>query len=87
MDSGYPNKKGYLAPYKGQRYHVCEWQRGLSPVELKEVFNHSHSSQRNVIEVIWSPKDEMAYSLEAAQIFGEQAIKNYSCLYGPSQFH
>jgi hypothetical protein len=50
VDLGYSNKKGYLAPYKGQRYHVSEWQHGRTPVGLKEVFNHAHSSLRNVIE-------------------------------------
>ncbi|KAL6636963.1 hypothetical protein ACP70R_024535 [Stipagrostis hirtigluma subsp. patula] len=28
VDSGYPNKKGFLAPYKGQKYHVPDFQRG-----------------------------------------------------------
>ncbi|XP_004956819.1 uncharacterized protein LOC101780464 [Setaria italica] len=50
VDSGYPNRKGFLAPYKGQRYHVSEWQHGQHPAGLKEVFNHAHSSLRNVIE-------------------------------------
>jgi len=50
VDSGYPNRKGFLAPYKGQRYHVSEWRHGHQPVGLKEVFNHAHSSLRNVIE-------------------------------------
>jgi hypothetical protein len=50
VDSGYPNKKGYLAPYKGQRYHVPEWQHGHHPVGLKEVFNYHHASLRNMIE-------------------------------------
>ena len=50
VDSGYPNRKGYLAPYKGQRYHVPEWQHGRRPVGLKEVFNYHHASLRNVIE-------------------------------------
>ncbi|XP_066374045.1 protein ALP1-like [Miscanthus floridulus] len=50
VDSGYPNKKGYLTPYKGQRYHVSEWQHGRTPVGFKEVFNNAHSSLRNVIE-------------------------------------
>jgi hypothetical protein len=49
-DSGYPNSKGYLAPYKGQRYHVPEWQHGQHPVGLKETFNYHHASLRNVIE-------------------------------------
>jgi len=43
VDSKYPNKKEYLAPYKGQRYHVSEWQHDRTPVGLKEVYNHSHS--------------------------------------------
>ena len=50
VDSGYPNRKGYLAPYKGQRYHVPEWQHGRRPVGLKKVFNYHHASLRNVIE-------------------------------------
>lgn len=50
VDSRYPNRKGYLAPYKGQRYHVPEWQHGRHPVGLKEVFNYHHASLRNVIE-------------------------------------
>jgi hypothetical protein len=50
VDSGYPNRKGYLAPYKGQKYHISEWQNARQPVGSKEVFNFAHSSLRNVIE-------------------------------------
>jgi hypothetical protein len=50
VDSGYPNRKGYLAPYKGQRYHIPEFQSASQPIGLKEIFNHAHSSLRNVIE-------------------------------------
>jgi hypothetical protein len=50
VDSGYPNRKGYLAPYKGQRYHITEFQNAGQPIGLKELFNHAHSSLRNVIE-------------------------------------
>jgi hypothetical protein len=28
VDAGYPNRPGYLAPYKGQRYHIPDWRRG-----------------------------------------------------------
>jgi hypothetical protein len=31
VDAGYPNRLGYLAPYKGQRYHVPDWRRGTAP--------------------------------------------------------
>lgn len=50
VDSGYPNKIGFLAPYKGERYHISEWQNGQQPADTKEVFNYAHSSLRNVIE-------------------------------------
>jgi hypothetical protein len=50
VDSGYPNRKVYLAPYKGQKYHISEWQNARQPIGSKEVFNYAHSSLRNVIE-------------------------------------
>jgi hypothetical protein len=49
VDSSYPNRKGYLASYKGQRYHITEFQNAGQPIGLKELFNHAHSSLRNVI--------------------------------------
>jgi hypothetical protein len=50
VDSGYSNRKGYLAPYKGQKYHITEWQNARQPIGSKEVFNYAHSSLWNVIE-------------------------------------
>jgi hypothetical protein len=50
VDSGYPNRKRYLAPYMGHRYYTSEWQDARRPVGSKEVFNFAHSSLRNVIE-------------------------------------
>nr|CAD1824762.1 unnamed protein product [Ananas comosus var. bracteatus] len=52
VDAGYPNIKGYLGPYTGGdvRYHIHEFKRGSQPRGYKEVFNHAHSSLRNVIE-------------------------------------
>ncbi|XP_050939353.1 uncharacterized protein LOC127150984 [Cucumis melo] len=51
VDAGYPNAEGFLAPYRGQRYHLQEW-RGPenAPSTSKEFFNMKHSSARNVIE-------------------------------------
>ena len=31
VDAGYPNRSGYLASYKGERYHLPEWHRGMEP--------------------------------------------------------
>src|SRR5207244_3722785 len=36
--------------YKGQRYHVPDWKRGPAPSGEQELFNHLHSSIRNVVE-------------------------------------
>jgi hypothetical protein len=49
-DAGYPNKYGYLVPYKGERYHLQEFRRSGQPRGQEEVFNHAHSSLRTVIE-------------------------------------
>ena len=50
VDTGYPNRPSYLCPYKGERYHIPGWHRGMEPKTHKERFNRIHSSIRNVIE-------------------------------------
>jgi hypothetical protein len=50
VDAGYQNRLGYLAPYKGQRYHVPNWRRDAAPSGEQETFNYCHSSIRNVVE-------------------------------------
>ncbi|TYK00771.1 putative nuclease HARBI1 [Cucumis melo var. makuwa] len=48
---GYPNAEDFLAPYKGQRYHLQEWPRAKNaPSIAKEFFNMKHSPTHNVIE-------------------------------------
>ena len=50
VDSGYPNRPGYLALYKGTKYHLPEYRYGPLPRGMKETFNYAHSSLRNVVE-------------------------------------
>ncbi|KAF2299799.1 hypothetical protein GH714_003484 [Hevea brasiliensis] len=50
VDAGYQQMEGYLAPYKGTRYHLPDFQRGGRPIGLKEIFNRWHSSLRCCIE-------------------------------------
>ncbi|XP_062103289.1 protein ALP1-like [Humulus lupulus] len=51
VDSGYPNMPGFLAPYRGERYHLRRFRgRGNHPRGAMELFNYRHSSLRNVIE-------------------------------------
>ncbi|XP_028085331.1 uncharacterized protein LOC114286365 [Camellia sinensis] len=49
VDSGYSNKTGYLAPYKGYRYHQNA-HRNRRPQNEFELFNKAHSSLRSCIE-------------------------------------
>jgi len=61
VDLGYPNQPGYLAPYKGSKYHLQDFQNSVEPWGKKEVFNYGHSSLRNVIERAWCLEDEVAH--------------------------
>nr|XP_043630029.1 protein ALP1-like [Erigeron canadensis] len=47
-DAGYANAEGFLTPYRGQRYHLNDWNR--PPTTPKELYNKKHASARNVIE-------------------------------------
>jgi DDE superfamily endonuclease len=49
VDLGFANAEGFLAPYRGTRYHLNLW-RGTTPTNYKELFNLRHSSARNTIE-------------------------------------
>ena len=49
VNSGYPNKIGYLTPYKTTRYHVPDFQYN-PPRGREETFNHRHSAGRNSVE-------------------------------------
>jgi hypothetical protein len=50
VDAGYPHMKGYMGPYKGERYHLPDFRRGSQPRGMHEIFNHAHSSLRCTIE-------------------------------------
>ncbi|XP_038895856.1 protein ALP1-like [Benincasa hispida] len=50
-DVGYPNAEGFLAPYRGEQYHLFDWcGAGNAPTTVREFFNMKHSSARNIIE-------------------------------------
>ncbi|KAG5549223.1 hypothetical protein RHGRI_014547 [Rhododendron griersonianum] len=51
VDGGYPNAKGYMAPYKGHMYHLEDFRRRVTrQLGDIEYFNRWHSSLRSVIE-------------------------------------
>ncbi|XP_038888097.1 protein ALP1-like [Benincasa hispida] len=50
-DTSYPNAEGFLAPYRGERYHLSQWHgEDNAPTTPREFFNTKHSSAQNVIE-------------------------------------
>ena len=50
VDAGYTNCKGFLAPFRSQRYHLKDWEDGPLPRNAQEFFNMKYSHARNVIE-------------------------------------
>ncbi|CAH8278714.1 unnamed protein product [Arabidopsis lyrata] len=64
VDSGYPNKQGFLAPYRSSRngvvrYHMSQFYNGPPPRNKQELFNRCHASLRSVIERtfgVWKKK-------------------------------
>ena len=50
VDAGYTNGVGFLAPYRGRRYHLSEWRQGALPTNHEEFFNKRHAQAPNVIE-------------------------------------
>ncbi|XP_012853246.1 PREDICTED: uncharacterized protein LOC105972811 isoform X1 [Erythranthe guttata] len=51
VDNGYTNGPGFLAPYRGTRYHLIDFGVGTNtPQDFREYFNLKHSKARNAIE-------------------------------------
>ncbi|TQD95005.1 hypothetical protein C1H46_019350 [Malus baccata] len=50
VDGGYTNGQGYLALYRGVRYHLSEWRNRRLSINHEEFFNMKHAQARNVIE-------------------------------------
>ncbi|XP_058101551.1 uncharacterized protein LOC131245842 [Magnolia sinica] len=50
VDAGYAHSPGFMAPYRGVRYHLQEYRTGRAPANMKELFNYRHAQLRNAIE-------------------------------------
>ncbi|PPD98525.1 hypothetical protein GOBAR_DD04434 [Gossypium barbadense] len=46
VDAGYTNCERFLAPFRGQQYHLNEWHQGYQPSSPQEFFNMKHVSAR-----------------------------------------
>ncbi|KAH7849434.1 hypothetical protein Vadar_017849 [Vaccinium darrowii] len=95
VDAGYPNAKGYMAPYKGYMYHQDDFRRRRSPVrDSNERFNRVHSSLRSCVERafgVWKARWAMMksapkFKLEDHKkfILISMALHNYIRIHCPS---
>ncbi|OAY66796.1 hypothetical protein ACMD2_20248, partial [Ananas comosus] len=53
VDLGYANTQKFLAPYRGERYHLSQFDstaRARTHHNPKNLYNHRHAQLRNVIE-------------------------------------
>ncbi|XP_024636494.2 uncharacterized protein [Medicago truncatula] len=54
VDCGFANRRKFLAPHRGVRYHLQDFAgHGNDPENEKELFNLRHASLRNVVERIF----------------------------------
>ncbi|KAK6161558.1 hypothetical protein DH2020_004939 [Rehmannia glutinosa] len=60
---------GFLAPYRGTRYHLNEW-KGNTPTNFKELYNLRHSSARNAIERTFGLLKKRWAILRTASFYG-----------------
>ncbi|KAI4299997.1 hypothetical protein L6164_033417 [Bauhinia variegata] len=60
VDTGYTNYEGFLAPYRGQRYHLNEWREGQLPT-TPIVFRYMESKASSQGgKHVWLPKEDVA---------------------------
>jgi hypothetical protein len=50
VDAGYPNRPEFIAPFRGVRYHLSEYDLDRLPTNAMENFNYRHSQLRSAIE-------------------------------------
>ncbi|OAY76845.1 putative nuclease HARBI1 [Ananas comosus] len=56
VDSGYANTEKFLAPYRGERYHISQFNastRARVHRNPRDLYNHRHAQLRNVVERIF----------------------------------
>nr|CAD1831541.1 unnamed protein product [Ananas comosus var. bracteatus] len=53
VDSGYANTEKFLAPYRGEHYHISQFDastRARVHRNPRDLYNHRHAQLRNVVE-------------------------------------
>ncbi|KAL9293182.1 putative harbinger transposase-derived nuclease domain-containing protein [Arabidopsis thaliana] len=88
VDCGFANCRNCFAPFRSTRYHLQDFRgQGKDPNNQNELFNHRHSSLRNVIErifgifklrfLIFKYAPPFPYKTQAELIFACVVLHNY----------
>ena len=83
VDTGHPLRKGYLPPYKGQRYHLSNFRRAGRGNHIEERFNYVHSSLRSAIERtfgVWKNKWKILKQMPPYDIKDQRNIIVATCV-------
>ncbi|KAK3218802.1 hypothetical protein Dsin_012772 [Dipteronia sinensis] len=78
---------GYLGPYKGEKYHIPDFRRGMQPTGRQEVLNQAHHSLRSVIQRtfgVWKKKwkilkttPNFSFNKQVKIVIATMALHNY----------
>jgi len=85
VDARHSHMKGYIGPYKGERYHLPYFCRRSQSSGMHEIFNHAHSSLRCTIERtfgVWKNKWKILRNLP--NFPSNKQEKNHGGIHGSS---
>jgi hypothetical protein len=86
--SGYPNWKGFLAPYKNNPYNLPDFAQEGLPTKKEEIFIYAHARIWNAIERNFGIlKNKWAYVEGYPFLRFGYTEENYRSLHCASQFH
>ena len=83
VDVGYPLRKGYLTPYKGQMCHLPDFQRASRGNHLEKRFNYVHSSLKSAIQrtfEVWKNRWKFLKQMTSYNIKDQRNIIVATCV-------
>ncbi|XP_020086636.1 uncharacterized protein LOC109709015 isoform X2 [Ananas comosus] len=84
VDSGYANTEKFLAPYRGERYHISQFDastRAHVHRNSRDLYNHRHAQLRNVVERTFGILKKRFKILNVATPFSYSMLDCYGMLY------
>ncbi|XP_073315818.1 uncharacterized protein [Primulina huaijiensis] len=83
VDCGYANRRQFLSPFRGVRYHLQEFTgQGRHPEDAKELLNLRHASLRNVLERIFVEPENEVPQPSSEQVYEDN---NFDQIFGTEE--